>query len=298
MTTQQVTWTNASVLGFAQGRDPVVAIEEAARAQVLGAMDAGWQGPPFNPLALADLLGIPIEADADVRDARAVPDNGGVKIQFNPTQPRERVRFSVAHEVAHTLFPDVAKEVRNRGGGSGSDDWQLEMLCNIGAAEIVMPVGSLPPRDHVPALETLMVERRRFDVSAEAFLIRVAKVATEPLLAFFASPSTEAPTRYRVDYAVPSRGWQLPDRGIAPPDRSVLAECTAIGHTARAPEVWQVLGNVEVECVGIPGYPGGRLPRVAGLARRRSGDVRAPPPKIEYVQGDVLRPRRELAQDF
>jgi len=81
-------WTNESVLRFAGGRDPVVAIEEAARNQVLAALDAGWQGPPFNPIKLADMRGIPVEADADVRDARTVARRGGLRIQFNPTHAR------------------------------------------------------------------------------------------------------------------------------------------------------------------------------------------------------------------
>src|SRR5258708_2928384 len=98
---------------------------------------------PFNPLAIADVLQIPVEANSEVQDARIMSSESGLKIQFNPTQARERVRFSIAHEIAHTLFPDVAEEVRNRGGTRHvSDDWQLEMLCNIAAAEFVMPVGS------------------------------------------------------------------------------------------------------------------------------------------------------------
>ena len=74
------------------------------------------------------------------------------RIEYNPNRPRERRRYSVAHEIAHTLFPDCAKRVRHRGSHHGkrpgSDDWQLEALCNIAAAEILMPVvGTLPFMD-------------------------------------------------------------------------------------------------------------------------------------------------------
>jgi hypothetical protein len=75
-----------------------------ARELVLRARDRGWQGPQFNPIAIAELLKIPVEATADVADARTVATTQGLRIQFNPTQPRERVRFSIAHEIAHTLF--------------------------------------------------------------------------------------------------------------------------------------------------------------------------------------------------
>src|SRR5450432_4253917 len=52
--------------------------------------------------------------------------------------------------------------------------WQLEMLCNLAAAEFVMPLGSLPPSEGLPKIE--QSDRRKFDVSAEAFLIRVVKM--------------------------------------------------------------------------------------------------------------------------
>jgi len=70
---------------------------------------------PFNPSVIAELLEIPVEANASIPDARIVPKEGGLVIQFNPTQPRARVRFSIAHELAHPLFSDVSQEIRNRG---------------------------------------------------------------------------------------------------------------------------------------------------------------------------------------
>jgi Zn-dependent peptidase ImmA (M78 family) len=201
-------WTNRSVIRFAAGEDdPVALIERKARELALRARDAGWEGPPFNPLAIAKLLNIPAEANADVIDARTISNEKGLRIQFNPTQPRERVRFSIAHEVAHALFPDASDAPRHRGGDrSDPDDWQLEMLCNLAAAEFVMPMGSLPPRDGLPRIEELIKECRRFDVSVEAFLIRVTKVTNEPVIMFCASPTT-GPTSlatYRIDYTVPS----------------------------------------------------------------------------------------------
>jgi len=289
--TQAINWTNLSVLRFAGNEDPVAKVEQTARTCVLKALDAGWSGPPFNPLFLADQLRIPVEANAQVRDARAVPDNGGVRIQFNPTQPRERVRFSIAHEVAHALFPDVTEAVRNRGGDRGPDDWQLEMLCNIAAAEFIMPVGSMALREQAPPIETLMAERRKFDVSAEAFLIRVAKVVSEPLLVVFASPRDGGGRRYRVDYAIPSRGWELASSGLVPPAETLMADCTAIGHTAHGSEVWEPLGDVVLQCVGIPGYPGSSLPRVACIVRPRHSTPHDARPLLQHVHGDVLQPK-------
>lgn len=46
--TAQFTWTNPSVLSFAEGEDPVIAMESRARQLVLQAMDDGWGGPPLT----------------------------------------------------------------------------------------------------------------------------------------------------------------------------------------------------------------------------------------------------------
>jgi O-acetyl-ADP-ribose deacetylase (regulator of RNase III) len=288
-----IQWTHKSVVRMAEGDDPVAAIERKARELVLRARDAGWQGPPFSPIAIADLLRIPVEANADIADASTIPTAAGVKIQFNPTQPRERVRFSIAHEIAHTLFPDVAEEVRHRGGSARvDDDWQLEMLCNIAAAEFIMPIGSLATRDRLAPIEQLMIERRKFDVSAEAFLIRAAKTTNEPVLMFCASPiSDEAGLKsYRIDYTVPSKS--VPEfriLGRAVPKGSAIYSCTAIGYSERKTENWFSHNGLTIECVGIPGYPGSRYPRVGGLIRF---DVReAIEEGVKFVHGDVLDPR-------
>lgn len=286
-------WTNESVLRFAGGGNPVATIERKARELVLKARDAGWQGPPFNPLFLADFLGIPVEASANVPDARTVSATTGLRIQFNPTQPRERVRFSIAHELAHVLFPDVARRTRHRGGDSAvHDDWQLEALCNLAAAEFVMPIGSLPVRSNVPSIEDLMVERRRFDVSAEAFLIRAVKIADEPVAMFCASAASDGASKgqYRVDYLVSSPSAPaLKLQGSPVPLDSAIYRCTAIGHTDHARETWFANKALPIECVGLPSPSGSIYPRVAGLVRfskraNSSSDIR-------FLQGNVLQPK-------
>jgi O-acetyl-ADP-ribose deacetylase (regulator of RNase III) len=289
-------WTNQSVVRFAEGEDdPVGLIERKAQELVLRARDAGWEGPPFNPLAIAKLLKIPAEANGDVVDACTVSNEKGLCIQFNPTQPRERLRFSIAHEIAHTLFPDVGDAPRHRGGTRDHpDDWQLEMLCNLAAAEFVMPMGSLPPRDRLPHIEELIKECRRFDVSIEAFLIRVAKVTNEPVIMFCASPTEghSGSTIYRIDYTVPSSTapntyWA----GQAIPQGSAVYKCTAIGYSDHGIEHWFGYDGLTIECVGIPRYPGAQHPRVAGLVRFQSNAAGRQAMKI--VHGDVLDPRAQ-----
>jgi len=124
-------WTNPSVLRLAGGADPVETIVRRARSVVTAALDDGWSGPPYDPIELARRLGVRVVGSDDVRDARTVAgDDGSLQIEFNPSRPRARIRYSIAHELAHTLFPDCSDHVRNRAAyhelaalsGSNSDE--------------------------------------------------------------------------------------------------------------------------------------------------------------------------------
>lgn len=284
-------WTHKSVLAFANNADPLQVMENAARNLVLRARERGWDGPPFNPLYIAEMLGAQVEANSSIADARLMSTDSGAKIEFNPKQPRERVRFSIAHEVAHLLFNDWSEQIRNREGDSQvADDWQLEMLCNLAASEFVMPTGSLASTIDIPTIEQLMVQRRRHDVSVEAFLIRLAKVSAKPVGVFFASPLIKDERRsYRIDYLVTSpTAPSVRASKLMVPARSVVQRCTAVGYSNSAVENWVIGKETMIECVGIPAYPGDTYPRVAGLVRfDQSREDRTP---IKLVHGNVTDP--------
>jgi O-acetyl-ADP-ribose deacetylase (regulator of RNase III) len=267
-----------------------------ARQLVMEAMDGGWTGPPFDPIELAIRLGYEVTANSEVRDARivAIP-RGRARIEFNPNRPRGRMRYSIAHEIAHTLFPDFADEVRNRAihNQATGDDWQLEALCNIAAAEFLMPLGSITRGERNYSLQAVLDLQRRFDVSTEALVIRLAETAEEPLAAFCASPRTvKGAIDYQLDYTIPSVAWELrfPRRLPLPVD-SVVRHCSAIGYSAQGVEEWLSRGPpVEVQALGIPPYPGAIAPRVVGLLKpKERGDYRIPP--ISYVYGSAIQPR-------
>ena len=292
-TPPNIDWTNKSVKAFAQTGDPIEMITSAARALVLRARERGWDGPPFNPLFIAELLGVQISANSSISDARILATKDGAKIEFNPQQVRERVRFSIAHELAHLFFPDWSEQIRNRGKQSSStDEWQLEMLCNLAASEFVMPIGSLPAVSEVPPIEDLMRKRRSYDVSAEAFLIRMVKVSNKPVGMFVASPIPAAAGNrsYRVDYFISSpTASRLRVSRRTVPTESVVQRCTAIGHTDTDIEDWIVGSPTRVECVGIPGYPGTSYPRVVALVRLDPAVQSVPP--IRILHGDIFAPR-------
>jgi IrrE N-terminal-like domain len=139
-------WTNPSVLMLAGDDNPIDVITQKARTVVFDAIQNGWSGPPFDPFTLAEYLKIGIVPREDIAEARTVPLGSQLTIEFNPNRPRGRVRYSVCHEIAHTLFPDCRELVRNRLAHEEmqGDDWQLEMLCNMAASELLMPIGRLP----------------------------------------------------------------------------------------------------------------------------------------------------------
>lgn len=289
-------WTNPSVRRFAGPSDPVEAIIRRARDVVLTAMDNGWTGPPFDPIALGLFLHVRVIPRGDIQDARTVPSEGSFCIEYNPSRPRGRVRYSIAHEIAHTLFPDCSEKVRYRAARKEikGDEWQLEALCNIAAAEFLLPIGTLGGL-HDPNVDKLLHLRREYDVSTEAVFIRTASVADSPCAVFGASRVETGPRegRYRVEYLIASRTWGRPSRSgafLAP--NSVVAECSAIGYTAKRDQPL-VPGEdpVHVECVGIPPYPGSRFPRVVGILTAEGTSESKP--SITYLKGNALDPRGE-----
>ncbi len=288
-------WTNPSVVAFSGKDDPVVKIQERARSLTLSALECGWEGPPYNPIRIAEMLGAKVVPNYDIADARTIEVSGKAVIEFNPSLARERVRFSIAHEAAHLLFADALDEVRHRGGtGSSRDEWQLEMLCNLAASEFVMPVGSLGSADLPPRISDLMKARTKFDVSAEAFMIRVAKTSKHSIGIFCASPflSGSKHWAYRIDYYIPSPIAPTPSiSGKIIPPSSAVYRCTAIGFTDLGQENWLNGTSYDIEYVGIPAYPGSPLPRAIGLIHfEKIAEGHQP---IKYVHGNALAPRGE-----
>src|SRR5260221_1168024 len=97
--------THWSVVALSEEGDPIDRIPSKASSMGLDAMQAGWAGPPFDHFKLAEHMGIAVVPREDIPDARIVQlANGRFQIEFNPNRPRGRVRYSIAHDLAHTLF--------------------------------------------------------------------------------------------------------------------------------------------------------------------------------------------------
>lgn len=293
-----IQWTHPSVLLLAGGDDPLTVVVERARELVWQAVERGWKGPPFDPFALAELLGLGLVPRDDIPDARIVPrSGGGLSIEFNPARPRARIRYSIAHEIAHTLFPDCGARIRNRARRHEmqADEWQLEMLCNLAASELLMPIGSFVTQlsGQQLSISHLMRLRQEHEVSSEALWLRVIRLTEQPCFMFASSrvSDSEADATYRIDYAVASKTSAVePAPGTLLPSSDMLASCTGIGFTNHGTEDWgPSIGRVHVECVGIPPFPGRVFPRVVGVGWRTT-HVANKLPTIKMVTGDATRP--------
>lgn len=113
------------------------------------------------------------------------------QILFNPDRPPGRQAFSVAHEIAHTFFPSTSGGARFREmtASDSQEMSELERLCDLGAAEVLMPKeefqASVGNSWSIEAIERLTSE---FGSSREATVFRLASaypgVAAAGLLCF------------------------------------------------------------------------------------------------------------------
>jgi Zn-dependent peptidase ImmA (M78 family)/O-acetyl-ADP-ribose deacetylase (regulator of RNase III) len=295
------TWKHPSVRALAEKGDPVDLIVEMARAIVLDALDSQTLTLPIDPFKLAERRSIPVVPRPDVRDARTVcgPDDTPV-IEYNPNRPKTRVRFSICHELAHTLFPDCTQQVRNRlyHAETTPVSYELEMLCNLAAAEFLLPVGSI--QEDLSAfrlsIATALQLRLKYEASVEAVLLRLAGLSSSQCAVFaaVADEREKSEPRYRLEYVKAVQNWDIGvTRGDLLPSDTAAKDCVAIGFTASSQEEWSShRGKLSVEMVGVSPYPGRILPRVVGLAKPIGEDVREDSP-IKVVRGDALRPRGE-----
>ena len=153
-------------------------------------------GEPTMPLdmeVLSGLAGIKPSDDAPVlsEDAELVPDGtGGVTMRVNRDRPEARQRFSIAHEISHTFFPDYTTKEWCRTDSRYRDRSDpaeyLEMLCDIGAAELLLPQPWFS-RDceKVNDATGLLELSSTYNASREATLRRYAETSSEPLAAVF-----------------------------------------------------------------------------------------------------------------
>jgi IrrE N-terminal-like domain len=232
--------------------------DAAIRAKASEAIDLfratfGERSMPLDLDALASLLGIARSEDgpAHSKDAELVPvGNGRVVIRVNPDRPETRIRFSVGHEITHTFFPNYQMKTWCRTDARfrcrNNPDDLLEMLCDIGAAELILPAPwFIEDASDVVTCSELAALARKYIASREATLRRFAETHSRSVAAVFFSwklkptqqstignmnqsnlfgidPAESAllAKRLRLDYSIPSPKF-LSEGHYLPGDKSI-----------------------------------------------------------------------------
>lgn len=136
---------------------------------------AGVRQPPVDVERLARYVGISrIEYQPFLRaDACLVPSESAHVVIVNSGAPRERQRFSIAHEIGHVLLGRGG--IKFRGGREPHS--QEERLANVIAAEILIPTPALM-RVAIglqPSIETIAAVAERFEASIEPTAIKLGE---------------------------------------------------------------------------------------------------------------------------
>lgn len=229
-----------------------------------------WSPPPFDPQVLAEGLGIPIHYTSDLRgaDALIVHKQGTFHILADArVRNLGRLNFTLAHEIAHTFFEGAADKIHLRSEDRAiydrtPDGRTLERLCDIAAAELLMPDSCFKPTAQEQGFNARAVSAlaSRFHVSLQAAAIRLVRWRSPSPVAigFFEyglPPSEKKPddlTAYRVRRLFRSTSFPflLPNGKSVPKDSvvyrcslaqnnrmMVARECFALGSTKRLLEV-------------------------------------------------------------
>jgi len=171
------------------GEKPIDVIRRKCRAMVGRACVLGWTGPPFDPEILASVNGILVEETESPLDGEGslFVRDGKVVIQCLKGIIRERQRFTICHELAHTCFPDAFEFIRRRLKVDEEAHKRFEHLCDVGAGELLMPYREFAARldndcPSIPLLQNLAAD---FLASPDATAKRIVDLTHDSCAAVF-----------------------------------------------------------------------------------------------------------------
>lgn len=186
MTSRALRGEAARLLEEQTGCDTAEAAIQQLTARLLE--EAGLDEPPVDLEILASFQGIAsIRSCAMDSAGRLLPQNGTLVIEVNADHTEERRRFTIAHEIGHTLLPTYARQpIDDAATGTWPESgtrWEEEYLCDVAAAHLLMDrrqVRALLDR-YVLSIEVLPMAARAFRVSLHAMARQIADLGTEPI---------------------------------------------------------------------------------------------------------------------
>lgn len=99
---------------------------------------------------------------------------GGWVISLNDDEPGARQRFSLAHEIFHTIVDERATRLLPGHAGYSSDQ-RLEQMCDRFAAALLIP-RVMVRADWVDGIQTIPKLARRYGVSQSAMRVRLLQL--------------------------------------------------------------------------------------------------------------------------
>ena len=280
-----------------RSEDPIDLVSRKARNVIHRAAEAGIKGPPFDPFEIASFLGITLVPTAEISDAKIERKKDKYWIYYNPTRPKARINFSVAHEIAHTFFtlPEGATKYRLENREISPKERLLESLCNVGASELLMPSFHIASvLDELPTVKLLLQLRQEYQVSIEAAALRLAKISNQQfMIVALSTKGQRNDDLFTVDYCMASTTWA---RFTFPRNTSVrleaLSDCVAIGFTAHGKLKLPDGTRATVEGIGVSPFPHTSHPRIIALLRPES-ESSSVNKALEYVYGDATIPGKK-----
>ena len=165
------------------------AVERAA-AEECGELftRSDFRGVPVDVEQLAGRRFVRIDATTEggsCQEALLRPTRHGFVVRLRDASSRTRKRWSLAHEIGHTLFyRDDGSGPRHQIGVLAADEIDAEeRICNLFAGALLMPsnwlkheIATIPPAQPSAMLEWLDRAARRSGVSVPALAVRLQRV--------------------------------------------------------------------------------------------------------------------------
>lgn len=163
--------------------DPHCAIQQLAKILL---NDAEVVAPPVNLHLIASFQNIrDIQKAVMPHAGRLLPDGANYLIQVNAHHSSGKQRFTVGHEIGHTLIPSFQRHphvIQDMVTGLFQAGQEEEYLCDVAAAELLLPERLFRPRatDLGCHLNTVIELAHTFQASREATARRLVEMNLWP----------------------------------------------------------------------------------------------------------------------
>lgn len=196
-----------------------------AVSRLLEAADIRKPPVPLHKMATVQGIQRILTADLGTIDGCLIEECGVLVAKLNRLAPSYRRRYSLAHEIAHTLLGDTpaSRWGAEHSGVLGRQRSARERACDAIAAELLLPFDLFWPRCRALGTSLPTVKRLadQFGASISATAIRMTELTPDPVIVARWTP-VGPPEHLTLEWSTRSstaRGCYLP-RGCAPPQQS------------------------------------------------------------------------------